>query len=50
MVNDLIPDLIKNAPENTEKTKEVAEQIINEERQNVIFLDSKVSPGTSVYR
>ena len=50
MVNDLIPDLIKNAPENTEKTKEVAERIINEERQNVIFLDSKVSPGTSVYR
>ena len=42
MINELIPDLLKNNLEENE----ISKNIINEKEKNIIFLNSNVTPGT----
>lgn len=46
-LNDLLPDLIKNAPEEVKK-KEIVKKVVNEKENNVILLDNRVYPGIKV--
>ena len=40
ILNDFLPDLIKNAPENNKNSKQVAKKIYNEKEKNVVFINN----------
>lgn len=42
ILNELIPDLLKNIPEEENKSIEIAKKLFNEKQQNVIYLDNSV--------
>ena len=42
VTEELIPDLLKNIPEEENKSIEIAKKLFNEKQQNVIYLDNSV--------
>lgn len=48
MVNDLLPEILKNSPEIESQSKKIANKIINNKENNIIFLNNKVYPRNKV--
>lgn len=48
MVNELLPELLKNTPENQIKSKQIATKILSTKEKNVIFLNSCINSESGV--
>lgn len=46
MINDLLPDLLKNNPKGIEDYTKIVDEIIRSKEENIVFLDSDISIET----
>lgn len=44
-LNDLLPDLLKNAPEENTEQKQIIKKVFNERENNLVLLDNNIYPG-----
>lgn len=48
IINKLLPDLLKNEPENQKETKKIMNNIINEKQKNIAFLNNYIPLNNGV--
>lgn len=50
MINELLPDLLKNNPGNEERSQQIIEKIFSDKEENIVFLDGNIYSESGVNR